>query len=72
MSMFLNFSYTIIDRKAAHPSRDFAASLIEVYGDIRSRAKGLFIDERYDVGPLPIDLPKRIISYSFIPMQVVR
>ena len=72
MSMFLNFSYTIIDKNAAHPRSDFAASLIEVYGDIRRRAKGLFIEERYDVGPLPIDLPKRIISCSFIPMHVVR
>jgi hypothetical protein len=72
MSMFLNFSYTIIERKAAHPSKDFAASFIDVYGDISRRAKGVFIEERYDVGPLPIDLPNRIISYSFMPMQEVR
>jgi hypothetical protein len=62
----------MIERKEAHPNRALAASLIDVYGDIRSKECGFFIDERYEVGPLPIDLPNNIISDSLIPMHLVK
>ena len=58
--------------KEAQPSNDFAASLIEVYGDIRSKAYGLLNDAKYEVGPLPMDRPKRIISFSLIPIHLVK
>jgi hypothetical protein len=44
--MLRNFSYTITERKEAQESRDLLASLMEVNGDIRRRAKGCLTDER--------------------------
>jgi len=58
--------------KEAQPRRDLAASLIEVNGDINRRACGVFTEERYEVGPLPMDLPNRIISDSLMPTHFVR
>ena len=39
-------------------------SLIEVKGDISSNAPGEFFEAKYVAGPVPIDLPYRIISFS--------
>jgi hypothetical protein len=37
-SIFLNLSYTMgVMRKLSLPRKDFATSLMEVYGDIRSK-----------------------------------
>lgn len=60
------------DKNEAQPNRALAASLIEVYGDINNRELGFLIDERYEVGPLPIDRPNKIISDSLIPMHLVK
>jgi hypothetical protein len=63
----LNRSYTTTDKNEAHPKRDLVASLIDMYGDISNKEAGRFLEERYEVGPLPILRPKRIMSFSYIP-----
>ena len=41
-------------------------SLIDLKGDIKSREHGLFLDAKCVAGPVPIDLPNRIIDDSGI------
>ena len=59
-------------RKLAQPSKLRAASLIDMYGDIRSSEWHSLRDAKYEVGPLPIDLPNRMTSLSFTPTTYVR
>ena len=45
---------------------------MDVKGDIRRSAKGYLTEDKYDVGPLPIDRPNKMISDSLIPMHLVK
>lgn len=47
-------------------------SLIDLNGDIRSRAPGFFYEATRVAGPEPIDLPNRIIELSGTPNTKVR
>jgi hypothetical protein len=59
----------MIERKLAQLNRDFDASLIEVNGDISKSANGCLIEDKYEVGPDPMERPKRIMSDSLIPIH---
>lgn len=66
--MFLNLSYTMgVSKKLSFPSKLLETSLIEVYGDMRRRQHAFFFEDKYVAGPLPIDLPNKMISYSLTP-----
>lgn len=56
-----------VRRKLSFPKKDLATSLIEVYGDIKSKVCGENFEARWVAGPLPIDLPNTIMSCSFTP-----
>lgn len=73
VSIFLNRSWTRgISKNDSFPKSVFATSLMQVYGDISKRQNGVYIDDKYVDGPLPIDLPNIIISDSFTPTFLVR
>ena len=66
-SLFLNLSYT--SNATPLPNWSLIISFREVKDDIRIKAEGLYIDAISVAGPVPIDLPKRIIllgSTSYI------
>ena len=46
------------------PAVSLTMSLIEVKGDINSKALGFLFEARKEAGPVPIDLPNRIICDS--------
>jgi hypothetical protein len=65
MSIFLNLS--LIMNCKYFPAASFTMSLIEVNGDINNNEQGLCYDAKYVAGPVPIDLPKRMMEDSSIP-----
>jgi hypothetical protein len=64
MSMFLNLS--LIKYYKYFPADSLTISLIEVKGDIKSKAQGSCFEARKAAGPVPMDLPNRMIEDSGI------
>ena len=64
-SMFLNLS--LIKKDTYRPAASLTISLIEVNGDIKSNAQGFFLEASNVAGPVPIDLPNKMIFDSAIP-----
>ena len=71
-SILRNLTTTTHDKTPPQPNKSFAATLIDINGDIKSIEWQYFFDARYEVGPEPIDRPKIIISYSLIPATIVK
>jgi hypothetical protein len=70
MSMFLNLS--LIKYYKYFPADSLTISLIDVKGDISSKAQGLCLEAINAAGPVPMDLPNKIIEDSGIFWTFVR
>jgi len=64
LSILLRLSNCYASRKLKKPTLFVATLLIEVYGDIRIRPPGSYMADRWVAGPLPRDLPSKMISFS--------
>ena len=61
-SMLRNLSLITYYKRG--PAYSLTISLIDLNGDIRSKAQGLRVAAKWVAGPVPIDLPKSIIEDS--------